>query len=122
MFKKTILFLIIIFITFIFIGAGCQENNKEQDDENKDKDRAIEAAYDIYNQRVGEGVDMRNGPCISEKIEIDPPLSGWWVVDVAHKPRSEEDSDPNNQCESYRNGDAEHFVELDINGNLIKVK
>lgn len=119
---KNIKFLLLsFFILFIFVGAGCQSAKEDENGEG-DKDRAIEEAYNIFNDRVAEGVDMRDGPCISEKIEVDPPLSGWWVVDVAHNPRISEDNNPENQCESYRKGDAEHFVELDVNGNLIKAK
>ena len=110
-----------LFTLLFFVGVGCQSGDR-MDYEGNEKNRAVDEAYNIYNEKVAEGVDMRNGPCISEKIEVDPPLSDWWVVDVAHKPRTSEDNDPNNQCNSYRRGDAEHFVELDVNGNLIKAQ
>jgi hypothetical protein len=43
-----------------------------------------------------------------------------WVVDVAHDPRQAVDDDPANQCEAYREGEADHFVELDPQGRLIR--
>jgi hypothetical protein len=42
------------------------------------------------------------------------------VADVAHDPRTEADDDPANQCEEYRSGEVDHFVELDPDGNLIR--
>jgi hypothetical protein len=45
-----------------------------------------------------------------------------WVADVAHDPRQPVDDDPANQCEEFRAGEAEHFVELDPDGNVIRVE
>lgn len=58
---------------------------------------------------------MRNGPCLGVIMEN-------WVADVAHDPRTDMDDDPANQCEAYRSGDADHFVELDPDGNVLRAE
>jgi hypothetical protein len=56
---------------------------------------------------------MSRGPCLGV-------IKEGWVADVAHDPRREVDDRPENQCAAYREGDADHFVELDPKGNLIR--
>ncbi len=81
-----------------------------------DRDRAIEMAKRLYQQRLSEGWDMSSGPCLSDEI-----VPGW-CVDVAHDPRQPEDELPQNQCPSFRSGRVRHFVELDPQGNIIRAK
>ena len=76
---------------------------------------AVQKAQEIFYQLKGQGVDMSDGPCISENLMPD------WVADVAHNPRQAVDNLAQNQCQNFRNGIAHHFVELDLDGNLIKV-
>jgi hypothetical protein len=80
-----------------------------------ERDAAIAAARQAYDEAVEQGVDMSNGPCLGEIMEN-------WVADVAHEPREDVDDDDANQCEAYRSGDADHFVELDLAGNVIRVE
>ena len=80
--------------------------------------KAVAAAATAYEQALARGVDFTNGPCIADPLESVP----GWVVDVAHDPRRDVDDDPANQCASYRSGDAEHFVELDRAGNLLRAR
>jgi hypothetical protein len=84
-----------------------------------DRAAAIVAATAAYEKAVAEGTDLSSGPCIADPLPI---LDGDWVADVAHDPRQEVDDDPANQCKSYRDGDADHFVELDPDGNLIRAE
>ncbi len=79
-----------------------------------EKDQAIEKSKELFKQKKEEGMDMSQGPCLSNEI-----ISGW-VVDVAHSPREAVDNQPENQCSTYREGKASHFIELDPEGNLIK--
>jgi hypothetical protein len=83
-----------------------------------DRAAAIAAAMAAYEKAVAEGTDLSRGPCIADPL---PGLDDW-VADVAHDPRREVDDDPANQCKSYRDGDADHFVELDPDGNLIRAE
>lgn len=79
-------------------------------------DNAVSSAYTLYKKRVVEGMDLSQGPCLTNDL-----LPGW-VADVVHSPREAVDDLPENQCQAYREGRASHFVELDINGNLVRVR
>jgi hypothetical protein len=92
------------------LAAGCGGGPSEAE-----RDAAIAAAHTAYDEAIEQGVDMSNGPCLGEITEN-------WVADVAHEPREEIDDDPANQCEAYRKGEADHFVELDPEGNLIRAE
>ncbi|MDP7282321.1 MAG: hypothetical protein QF475_01640 [Candidatus Undinarchaeales archaeon] len=62
--------------------------------------------------------DLSAGACLSDnnpEWTVDD-----WVCDIAHNPRTDVDDQPENQCEEYRNGNANHFVEVDTECNLIK--
>lgn len=75
--------------------------------------RTIDLAKEAYIEAKARGVDMSPGPCLGV-------IKEGWVADVAHDPRLEVDDDPANQCEAYRSGEAEHFVELDPDGEFIR--
>jgi hypothetical protein len=59
------------------------------------------------------GADVGRGPCLGV-------VAPDWVADVAHDPREDVDDEPANQCEAYRSGAATHFVELDVDGDVIR--
>ena len=80
-----------------------------------DKDLAVIRAKEIFKQKLLEETDLSSGPCLSEDL-----IPGW-VVDIAHSPREPQDDLPENQCRSYREGRAQHFVELDPYGNVIRI-
>jgi hypothetical protein len=73
----------------------------------------IDRAKQAYAAAKARGVDMSRGPCLGV---IEP----GWVADIAHDPREDVDDDPANQCEAYRSGEADHFVELGPNGAFIR--
>jgi hypothetical protein len=73
----------------------------------------IALAKRAYEDAKARGVDMSRGPCLGV-------VSAGWVADVAHDPRRPVDDEPANQCQAYRSGRAEHFVELDPDGRLIR--
>jgi len=79
-----------------------------------DEEEAIAKAKEQYEILKSQGLEMSNGPCLSNEIIPD------WVADVAHDPREDIDDLPENQCPAYREGKASHFVELDPDGNFIK--
>jgi hypothetical protein len=91
------------------IGTIPQERASE-------KNLAIAQAKIIFQQQLALGNDFSHGPCLSERIIDD------WAVDIAHVPRTDEDNQPENQCQSYRKGTTHHFVELDLEGNLIRAE
>jgi hypothetical protein len=73
----------------------------------------VRLAKQAYERAQGNGVDMSRGPCLGV-------IKPGWVADVAHDPREDVDDEPENQCAAYREGDADHFVELDPEGNFIR--
>ncbi|MCR4305928.1 MAG: hypothetical protein NUV73_02490 [Candidatus Daviesbacteria bacterium] len=79
-------------------------------------DTAVNQAQHVYRQRKAVGEDFSVGPCLSDAL-----MPGW-VADIAHSPRLPADDLPENQCPAYREGRAEHFVELDPDGNLIRAR
>jgi hypothetical protein len=96
----------------IFI-AGCGGSSGASQG---DRDKAIAAAKFLY---AGQGKrDLSSGPCLSESM---PGLSDW-AVDIAHEPRQTVDDQPANQCQSVRDGDTHHFVELTPAGQLIRAQ
>lgn len=81
-----------------------------------ERDIAIAQAKNIFQQKLALGEDFSSGPCLSERVIND------WVADIAHNPRIDQDNQPENQCQNYRNGIAHHFVELDLEGNIIRAE
>lgn len=79
-------------------------------------DTAINQARHFYRQEKERGKDFSSGPCLSNAIMPN------WVLDIAHNPRESMDDLAQNQCPAYLEGRAEHIVELDPDGNLIRVK
>src|SRR5258708_30905708 len=79
-------------------------------------DRVLNQAKVVYKQAKDLGTDFSSGPCLTNALSPD------WVLDIAHNPRQEVDNLPQNQCSAFREGKAHHFVELDPQGNLIRVK
>jgi hypothetical protein len=87
------------------LAAGC--GGAEADEE------TIRLAQMAYGRAVAAGTDMARGPCLGV-------IKSGWVADVAHDPRQDVDDVPENQCEAYRSGEADHFVELDPDGEFIR--
>ncbi len=80
------------------------------------KEAAVAEAKAIFIAQESKGVDFRDGPCLTNTLMPD------WVADVAHNPRTAVDDEPANQCTSFRDGTAHHFVELDPEGQLIRAQ
>jgi len=99
----------------LFFIGGC---SFFQGDELPNEEEAVAKAAEVYAALKTEGTVFDNGPCISENLLGDD--EGIWVADIVHSPREEIDNKPENQCSRYRSGDAKHFVELDLEGNLVR--
>ena len=80
-----------------------------------EKDLAIAQCKELFQREKANGRDMAEGPCLSNEIIPD------WVCDTAHNPRQEVDNKSENQCSAFRESKAHHFVELDQNGEVIKI-
>ncbi|MEK7631547.1 MAG: hypothetical protein AAB445_01595 [Patescibacteria group bacterium] len=77
---------------------------------------ATARAKQFYSSLVAQGEDLANGPCLSDN------LTSGWVADLVHNPRLDVDNKFENQCPSYVNGTAKHFVELDLQGNFVRAE
>lgn len=77
---------------------------------------ATARAKEFYSSFVAQGEDLSNGPCLTDN------LTSGWVADLVHNPRLDVDNKPENQCPSYVNGRAKHFVELDLQGNVVRAQ
>jgi hypothetical protein len=81
----------------------------------KEQQIAIIQAKELYFQKKQEGIEF-SSQClgtVGEEIR--------YVVDIVHVPRNEEDDKLENQCEDYREGKVEHFIELDQEGNIFRI-
>jgi len=76
----------------------------------------VQQAQQIYFQKKAQKVDFTNGPCISDN------LASSYVVDIAHEPRQAIDDLPENQCPAFLSGKIKHFIELNPEGNLIRIQ
>jgi hypothetical protein len=95
-------------VAALVVAAGCGGGPDEGEEE-----RAIAAAQKAFTAAKARGVDLTDGPCLGVIME-------GWVADVAHDPRQAVDDRAENQCEAYRSGEADHFVELDPAGTVIR--
>jgi len=84
------------------------------------KRQAVATANQLYKlAKYYSPLNLARGPCIGNQL---PQLGTDWVVDIAHDPRRSIDDNPRNQCAKSRDGRAQHFVELDPSGKVIRVR
>jgi type II secretory pathway pseudopilin PulG len=100
-------------VSAVLLVGGCGGVDEAE------REAAIAAARAVYEKERLAGRDFSRGPCLANPL---PPPAENWVVDVAHEPRRAVDDEPANQCFAYREDRAEHFVELDPNGDLIRAE
>lgn len=109
-----ILALVVILLTgYLTLAINASNHNSPSKAE---LEIAINQANHLYKAKLISGEDLSFGPCLSDAL-----MPGW-VVDIVHNPRTPVDDLPENQCPSFREGRAKHFVELDIKGNLIRIQ
>lgn len=113
---KKICWLAFLLIPIIAL-SGCWTSDDEDGGflDNSKRERAINVCVNNC-QRVFRIEDLSQGPCLSNAVVDD------WVCDIAHRPRTAVDDNPANQCSAYNQGVANHFVELDLNCNIIRAE
>lgn len=120
-------FLLLFLGMFVLLGVGCKseiQNTVNQSlgidalntEQKLQKDIAESKAKELFAQKANQEIDLSSGPCLAEEIIVD------WSVDIIHNPRTAIDNKPENQCQNILNGKTHHFVELDLNGNVIQIK
>ncbi len=106
---------LLVAIALVALAAPACGGDDVSDEE---RNRAVAAAKQAYEEAVAEGEQLDVGPCIAEKLPGMPD----WVADIAHDPRIGVDDEPQNQCRRYRDGEASHFVELTPEGELLRAE
>ncbi len=109
------IFSLILLVTLAILWMNT-EKKEYQPGISQEQDRAVNQAQLLYRESKAKGVDFSKGPCLTNALMPD------WVADVAHSPREAVDDLPDNQCKVYLEGSAKHFVELDVDGNIIRVR
>jgi|SRR3989344_136852 len=115
---KLLLFLICLAVILVpaFIIYKTQDTDTYKPGLWAEGDTAVNQARHFYQIKKSDGDDFLEGPCLSNNLMIN------WVADIVHNPRVSVDNLEENQCPAYIEGKAEHFVELDIYGNVVRVK
>lgn len=77
-----------------------------------EQQQIINQALSLYQTKKSEGMKF-SSQCLG--------VVGDYAVDIVHVPRNSEDNLAENQCEAYRNGEVTHFIELDKDGNIVRI-
>ena len=80
-----------------------------------EKNDMIRKAEVLYKTAKNNNIDIALGPCLGF-------VNDDWVVDLVHNPRTASDDAKENKCESYTLGQAKHFIELDLDGKLVRME
>jgi len=114
---KNTVFVIALLVIILTISATLFLNNYVIKPVSKTEiDTVVNQARLLYRQKKATNENLVNGPCLSNALMPN------WVADLAHSPRIPVDDLSENQCSGYIEGRAQHFVELDLDGNLIRAK
>ena len=72
----------------------------------------ISCSLNLYNQKKNEGMNF-SSQCLGKCDD--------YAVDIVHIPRISADDEIENQCSDYLNRKVNHFIELDKDGNIIRI-
>lgn len=114
--SKNFLFILALLIIVITAGVVIVANNLERKPPRDEIELAVNFAQRLYQEKKMRREDLSSGPCLSNALRPE------WVADLVHSPREGMDDLVENQCAAYAEGSAKHFVELDLDGKLVKVK
>lgn len=114
--SKPLFFLSLVVVMGVALITLYINNTSPTSVKKSELDTAINQAKYLYRSAKEQGRDFSSGPCLSNALMPN------WVADIAHHPRQAIDDLPENQCPAYREGRAQHFVELDTEGNLIRAQ
>jgi len=127
-YKILIIILILIFVWgFVrFIIGGSEDSwikdekgqyvkhgaPSETPDYVQEQQEAIICASQIYQQEKSRGT-VFSSQCLGS--------CGNYSIDIVHVPRTEEDDEIENQCQDYREGKVQNFIELDKDGHIVRI-
>ncbi len=121
---QVLIVIVILAVVFIMILRPGGEDSWIQDERGVWIKHGVPSETPDYVLEQQEAID-----CALEKFdnftdEINSQCLGVcsdYAVDIVHVPRSSEDNLVENQCEAYRNGEVTHFIELDKDGNIVRI-
>lgn len=99
-------FLIMFSLIVIVFLSGCIGQKSTSD-------QAKEACVELCKNAQ---MNLSDGPCLANNDQWE---FEHWVCDVAHYPREAVDDLEENQCQGFRNMDAEFFVEVSEDCKII---
>ncbi|MDO8513908.1 MAG: hypothetical protein Q7S37_05400 [bacterium] len=112
--KKFILAgILLMLIATLFVFGNAPTSNTPQSVSDSKKQELIGLAKKRYQEEKAKGTDLENGPCLGL-------IAIGWIADIAHNPRQSIDDKPENMCQDYRDGTVKNFIELDLNGQVIR--
>lgn len=77
-----------------------------------EQQQAIICAIGLYEQAKSEGMQF-SSQCLG--------TCNNYTVDIVHVPRTSEDNLAENQCSYFREGKVSKFIELDKNGEIVRI-
>ena len=119
---KKIYWTIVIVVLILVVVLVLKSNDnfgivKKGDDvrENivNERSSSVLCALDLYRQADSEGMNF-SSQCLG--------VCGDFVVDVVHAPRNEIDDLIENQCGDYNSGEIIRFIELNQEGELVRIE
>lgn len=111
-----IITLLVITITSLLVWQVNRKEGEYKPGVNALNDRAVNTALMVYESQKKTKKNLSNGPCLSNDLLDD------WVADLVHDPKVPEDDLMENQCAALLDGTATRIVELDLDGNVVRVK
>jgi hypothetical protein len=87
-------------------------NPSSTPEEVENQQKVIKAAVQIYNSKKIVGMEF-SSQCLGS-------VEGY-AIDIVHVPRNAEDDLPENQCDDFKTGKVTHFIELDKNGEVVRI-
>ena len=112
---------VILFLAVFLVGCTTVEENIDLDPIGDPPSQEVNADEMMKEKAINLCIkkceayeeDLSSGPC------LDGDIVNNWACDVAHDPREDVDNLEENQCDKYRTGESEFFVEVDENCELI---
>ncbi len=78
-----------------------------------EQQEAISCALGLYEQKMAEGMNF-SSQCLG--------TCGDYSVDIVHVPRTAEDDLAESQCQDYLNSQTIYFIELDKEGEIVRIE
>jgi len=125
--KITIIISILIVFALIFLYFRMNEDTWIRDEKGiyvKQGNPSTTPDYVLEQQRAIAQAQTFYSLAENGRVEFSSQCLGSfgdYAFDIVHSPRIPEDNLQENQCEEYKNGLVHHFIELDKDGNIVRV-